>query len=135
MRQKAIFFRCSKQKLVWHVNVQTTIFAHREKTFALTRNAPDFCKTMFLKTFTTVFLTVFLAEIGDKTQLATMLFAADNKVNNLHVFLGSAAALVVAAAIGVFAGTLVGRYVPVKYLHYAAGTGFIAIGIWTLVRS
>lgn len=90
---------------------------------------------MFLKTFTTVFLTVFLAEIGDKTQLATMLFAADDKVNNLHVFLGSAAALVVAAAIGVFAGAVIGRYVPVQYLHYAAGVGFIAIGIWTLVRS
>lgn len=135
MRQKVIFFRCSKQKLIWRVKVRITVIAHREKTFALTRNALHSCKTMFLKTFTTVFLTVFLAEIGDKTQLATMLFAADDKVNNLHVFLGSAAALVVAAAIGVFAGTVIGRYVPVQYLHYAAGIGFIGIGIWTLVRT
>ena len=90
---------------------------------------------MFWKTFSTVFVTVFLAEIGDKTQLATMLFAADEKANNLHVFLGSAAALVVAAAIGVFAGAVIGKYVPAKYLHYAAGAGFIGIGIWTLVKA
>ncbi len=90
---------------------------------------------MFWKTFSTVFVTVFLAEIGDKTQLATMLFAADKEVNNMHVFLGSAAALVVAAAIGVFAGALVGKYVSTKYLNYAAGVGFVFIGIWTIVKA
>lgn len=90
---------------------------------------------MFWKTFSTVFITVFLAEIGDKTQLATMLFAADNKVNNLHVFLGSATALVVAAAIGVFAGAIVGKYIPPKYLTYVVGMGFIGIGIWTIARA
>lgn len=90
---------------------------------------------MFWKTFSTVFVTVFLAEIGDKTQLATMLFAADEKVSNLHVFLGSAAALVVAAAIGVFAGAAAGKYIPAQYLNYGAGAGFIAIGIWTIVKA
>lgn len=90
---------------------------------------------MFWKTFATVFTTVFLAEIGDKTQLATMLFAADSKTNLMHVFLGSAAALVVASAIGVFAGALVGKYVPAQILHYAAGAGFIVIGIWTIVKA
>lgn len=90
---------------------------------------------MFWTTFSAVFISVFLAEIGDKTQLATMLFAADEKVNNLHVFLGSAAALVVASAIGVFAGAVIGKYVPTNYLHYAAGLGFIAIGVWTLYKA
>lgn len=90
---------------------------------------------MFWKTFSTVFITVFLAEIGDKTQLATMLFAADEKVNNLHVFWGAAAALVVASAIGVFAGAIMGKYVPTRYLSYAAGIGFVGIGIWTIVKA
>lgn len=90
---------------------------------------------MFWATFTTVFTTIFLAEIGDKTQLATMLFAADGKTNLYHVFLGSAAALVLASAIGVFAGALVGKYVPAQVLHYAAGIGFVAIGIWTIIKA
>ncbi len=90
---------------------------------------------MFIKTFTSVFITVFLAEIGDKTQLATMLFAADSQVNNWHVFLASSCALVVAAGIGVFAGALLGKYVSEHTLRYVAGAGFIAIGIWTIVRT
>jgi putative Ca2+/H+ antiporter (TMEM165/GDT1 family) len=90
---------------------------------------------MFLKTFSSVFITVFLAEIGDKTQLATMLFAADKHVNNWHVFLASSCALVVAAAIGVFAGALLGKYISENTLRYAAGAGFIAIGLWTIIRT
>ena len=90
---------------------------------------------MFWKTFSTVFFTVLIAEIGDKTQLATMLFATDRDVNKFHIFLGSAIALVLAAGIGVFAGALIGKYVPERYLHYAAGTGFIVIGIWTLLKA
>lgn len=90
---------------------------------------------MFWPTFSAVFISVFLAEIGDKTQLATMLFAADARVNNLHVFLGSASALVVASAMGVFAGAVIGKYVPTNYLHYAAGVGFIGIGVWTLYKA
>ncbi|MFO1524969.1 MAG: TMEM165/GDT1 family protein [Turneriella sp.] len=90
---------------------------------------------MFWKTFSLVFTTVFLAEIGDKTQLATMLFAADQRANMLHVFLGSAAALIVAAAIGVFAGAVVGKYVPTRVLHYVAGAGFVIIGVWTIAKA
>ncbi|GAB4432911.1 MAG: hypothetical protein OHK0011_15830 [Turneriella sp.] len=90
---------------------------------------------MFSKTWITVFTTIFLAEIGDKTQLATMLFAADKEVNLLHIFAGSAAALVVASALGVFAGAFLGAYVPTKVLHYAAGAGFVLIGIWTIYRA
>lgn len=87
---------------------------------------------MFWQTFLTVFTTVLLAEIGDKTQLATMLFAANQQVNPVHIFAGSAAALVVASALGVFAGALLGKHVPTKILHYAAGLGFVLIGIWTI---
>lgn len=85
--------------------------------------------------FLTVFTTVFVAELGDKTQLATLLFAAKSPGSLLAVFLGAAAALVLASAIGVLAGGLVASFVNPKYLTYAAGVGFIVIGIWTLVQA
>ena len=56
---------------------------------------------MDLKTLSTVFTSVFIAELGDKTQLATMLFASDKDTSKLTVFLGAAAALVVTSALGV----------------------------------
>ena len=89
---------------------------------------------MDLKIFFTVFTTVFLAEIGYKTQLATLLFAADKEVNKLTVFLGASLALTLAAGIGVLAGGVMANYVSEKFLHYVAGAGFIGVGIWTLVK-
>lgn len=90
---------------------------------------------MDLKIFITVFITIFIAEIGDKTQLATLLFAADKQVSKLTVFAGASLALIVAAGIGVLAGGLISNYVSEKFLNYLAGTGFIAIGIWTIIRA
>ena len=77
------------------------------------------------KIFLTVFVAVFIAELGDKTQLATMLFAADKEVSKYTVFFAASAALVVASAIGVLAGSLLSEYINVKYLQYIAGVGFI----------
>jgi putative Ca2+/H+ antiporter (TMEM165/GDT1 family) len=85
-----------------------------------------------LKAFFSVFVTVFLAEIGDKTQLATMLFAAEAKTSKWVVFAGSAIALVLAAAIGVLVGAQIERFVSPRTLKIVAGSGFIAIGIWTI---
>lgn len=90
---------------------------------------------MDLKIFLTVFITIFIAEIGDKTQLATLLFAADKEVNKLTVFAGASLALIVAAGIGVLAGGIISHYVSEKYLHYIAGLGFIGIGLWTIFRA
>jgi len=87
------------------------------------------------KVLSTVFASVFIAELGDKTQLATMLFASDKDTNKLTVFLGAAAALVVTSALGVIAGSLLSEYISEKVLRYLAGVGFIAIGIWTLMKS
>jgi putative Ca2+/H+ antiporter (TMEM165/GDT1 family) len=87
------------------------------------------------KILSTVFVSVFIAELGDKTQLATMLFASDKGVSRLTVFAGAALALVLSSAIGVAAGALLSQYVSPKQLQYAAGVGFIAIGIWTLVKA
>jgi putative Ca2+/H+ antiporter (TMEM165/GDT1 family) len=90
---------------------------------------------MEYKVLWTVFTVVLLAELGDKTQLATMLFAADKGVSKLTVFFGASLALVVASGIGVLAGALVSQYIGERLLHYIAGIGFIAIGIWTLLKA
>lgn len=90
---------------------------------------------MDLKILTTVFTSVFIAELGDKTQLATMLFAADKDTSKLTVFVGAALALVLTSAIGVAAGSIVSQYVSEKTLHYVAGVGFIGIGLWTLIKA
>jgi putative Ca2+/H+ antiporter (TMEM165/GDT1 family) len=90
---------------------------------------------MDFKVFSTVFISVFIAELGDKTQLATMLFASDKDTSKLTIFVGAALALVVTSAIGVVAGSAISQYVSEKTLHYLAGIGFIAIGVWTLVKA
>jgi putative Ca2+/H+ antiporter (TMEM165/GDT1 family) len=87
------------------------------------------------KTFLTTFAAVFIAELGDKTQLATMLFASDKEANKYLVFFAASAALVVASAIGVLAGSLFSEYINEKYLHYLAGVGFIVIGTVTLYNA
>jgi len=87
------------------------------------------------KILSTVFTSVFIAELGDKTQLATMLFASHKDASKLTVFAGAALALVVTSAIGVAAGSAMSHYVSERTLHYVAGIGFIAIGIWTLIKA
>lgn len=84
------------------------------------------------KILATVFASVFVAEMADKTQLVTMLFATDKAVSKWVVFLGSASALVLTSAIGVLAGTLLSQMINVKTMSIVAGAGFILIGAWTL---
>jgi len=86
------------------------------------------------KLFATVFGTVFVAELGDKTQLATLLFSADRPASRWTVFAASAGALVLCAALGVLVGGFVGRHVSPRVLRWVAGVGFIAIGAWTIAR-
>ena len=90
---------------------------------------------MEYKVLITVFSAVFIAELGDKTQLATMLFAADKEVSKWTVFFGASLALIVASGIGVLAGSAISQYVSAKQLAYVAGIGFIAIGVWTLAKA
>ena len=84
------------------------------------------------KLFATVFAAIFIAEMADKTQLVTLLFAADKEVSKWTVFLGSACALVLASAIGVLAGTLLSQVISARMLSLIAGAGFIVIGVFTL---
>ena len=84
------------------------------------------------KIFLTIFAAVFIAELGDKTQIATMLFATDKEVSKYTVFFAASAALIVASALGVLAGSLLSEYINPRFLHYIAGIGFIGIGVLTL---
>ena len=83
----------------------------------------------------TVFGTVFLAELGDKTQLATLLFASRPGSSLATVFVAASFALMTTTAIGVLAGAALSNVVNPKHLSYVAGIGFIAIGAWTLWRA
>ena len=87
------------------------------------------------KVLLTVFGSVFVAELGDKTQLATMLFASDRQISKLTVFAGASLALIATSAIGVLAGGVISQYISEKHLQYVAGIGFIGIGIWTLLKA
>ncbi|MEE9418220.1 MAG: TMEM165/GDT1 family protein [Desulfatiglandaceae bacterium] len=89
---------------------------------------------MDLKVLITTFGMIFLAELGDKTQLATFLFAADNK-SRVAVFLGSAGALVLTSLLAVLFGSVVGRVVPPMYIKIGAGAMFILLGLWMLLFS
>jgi len=88
---------------------------------------------MDLKLFATVFATIFLAELGDKSQLATLLYASDAAHPKMTVFAASAAALVLTSALGVLAGSVLAQYVSPKVVRWIAGCGFIAVGAWVLL--
>jgi putative Ca2+/H+ antiporter (TMEM165/GDT1 family) len=90
---------------------------------------------MDMKILLTVFTAVFVAELGDKTQLATLLFAADKQVSKLTVFVGASLALILASGLGVLAGGWIAQHISERYLHYLAGMGFIGIGAWTLFKA
>ena len=82
----------------------------------------------------TIFAVVFLAELGDKTQLATLLFASDRDQNPVLVFLAAASALVLSTAIAVLVGSQGARYLEAVPLKLIAGIGFVVLGGWTLVE-
>jgi putative Ca2+/H+ antiporter (TMEM165/GDT1 family) len=79
-----------------------------------------------------VFATVFLAELGDKTQLATLLFASEEKQSPWLVFVAAAGALVASTAIAVLIGTAAQRFIQGVPLKLIAGVAFLAIGAWTI---
>jgi putative Ca2+/H+ antiporter (TMEM165/GDT1 family) len=80
-----------------------------------------------------VFVSIFIAELGDKTQLATLLFASDPTVSRMGVFLAAAAALVASSLLAVLVGAALGTAIPPTVLRPLAGVAFIAIGAWMLL--
>jgi putative Ca2+/H+ antiporter (TMEM165/GDT1 family) len=81
-----------------------------------------------------MFVAIFLAEFGDKTQLATLLFASERKLPPLAVFAASGGALLLSTAIATFLGTVAARYLTGVPVRLIAGLGFILIGAWTVAQ-
>ena len=86
---------------------------------------------MDLRVLITTFGIIFLAEMGDKTQLAAMTMAADTK-KPWAVFLGASLALAAVSGLGVLVGSVIGNYVPLEWVKRAAAVAFIVIGILML---
>ncbi|WP_416877457.1 TMEM165/GDT1 family protein [Litorimonas sp.] len=86
-----------------------------------------------MSAFLTVFLTVFLAEVGDKTQLATVLFSSDGTSNRWVVFSAASIALMASSAIAVLLGAAAEKYLAVLPLNLLAGIGFVLIGLFMII--
>ncbi|MDL1957113.1 MAG: TMEM165/GDT1 family protein [Candidatus Desulfofervidus auxilii] len=80
-----------------------------------------------------VFVTIFLAELGDKTQLATLLYASKTQ-SGLSVFIGASLALIFTSFLGAFLGEWISKYIPQNWINIIAGIVFIIIGIFILIR-
>ena len=89
---------------------------------------------MHLSLLISTFLTVFLAELGDKTQLATVALSGTSD-RPLAVFVGSSSALVLASLLGAMAGGSIANLIPTEWLQLAAAVGFLIIGSQLLRRS
>lgn len=84
------------------------------------------------KIFGAAFATLFLAELGDKTQLAVITMTADTG-SKVSVFLGAAAALVVVTLLGVVFGGVLSQFIPNEWLQRIVAVAFIAIGTLMLI--
>ena len=80
----------------------------------------------------TTFGIIFLAEMGDKTQLVAMTMAAEKK-RPWEVFLGASLALAVVSAVGIIVGTALGQYLPIEWIKRVAGAAFVVIGLLILI--
>ena len=87
---------------------------------------------MDLRVFLTTLGIIFLAEMGDKTQLAAMTMAAQTK-KPWAVFLGASIALAAVSALGVLVGGVIGNYVPLEWVKRVAAVAFIVIGVLMLM--
>ena len=88
-----------------------------------------------MKMMVVIFVSVLLAELGDKTQLATLLYATDRNAHPLSVFVAASAALIFATLLAVVMGSTVAKLLSPQTLRFAAGIAFVAVGIWTLATA
>ena len=84
------------------------------------------------KIFGTAFLTLFLAELGDKTQLAVITMAAREGSSKLAVFAGASLALVLVTLLAIAFGSVLTQFVPVEWLQRIVAVAFILIGVLML---
>lgn len=86
------------------------------------------------KAFLTTFVSIFLAELGDKTQIATFSFAAG--FNSFWgVFLGSSLALILTSLLAALLGSSIAHIVPVRWVHFTSGAIFVVLGAFLMVRN
>ena len=90
---------------------------------------------MNFKMLSTVFVSIFLAELGDKTQIATLMLASQEGLSKIAVFIGASCALVLACLLAVVIGSQLSRFVSPQLLKIVAGIGFVVIGVWILVTA
>jgi putative Ca2+/H+ antiporter (TMEM165/GDT1 family) len=86
---------------------------------------------MDFRVLLTTFGIIFLAEMGDKTQLAAMTMSAQTK-KPWAVFIGASLALAAVSALGVIVGGVLGEYLPLEWVKRIAAVAFIIIGILML---
>ena len=87
-----------------------------------------------MKELLAVLAMIFLAELGNKTQLATMAFATNKLANPMLVFVGASFALIAASGISVLIGHTASHYLAALPIRLVAGLGFIAIGVWSILE-
>lgn len=85
------------------------------------------------KIIISTFILVFLAELGDKTQLTTMMLSAESS-SRIAVLIGSSLALVCSSVLGVLIGSLINKYIPADFINTAASIAFIIVGILMLFK-
>ena len=85
-----------------------------------------------MKAYLTIFLVTFLAEMGDKTQISTLLFSTNNETSRWAVLTAASSALVLATFLAVIVGSELDRFISVKTIQTVSGIGFILIGVYTL---
>lgn len=83
--------------------------------------------------FSATFITIFIAEIGDKTQFAALAAASETK-STYSVLFATILALSLAGTLGVIFGSLLGKYIDPIKMKYASGSAFILMGVWILVK-
>jgi Ca2+/H+ antiporter, TMEM165/GDT1 family len=89
---------------------------------------------MDFKLMVSTFVTLFISEMGDKTQLAVITLAAGTK-KPLSVAIGGALGLIAVTLIGAYAGGFVTRFVPEEYLKKGAAVLFVGMGVWTWLKA
>ena len=88
-----------------------------------------------MKAYLTVFFITFLAEMGDKTQISTLLFSSNKEINRWGVLVAASCALTMATVLAVIVGSELDRFVSARTIKVVSGIGFIVIGIWTLLTT
>ena len=82
-----------------------------------------------------IFLITFLAEMGDKTQISTLLFSSNKEINRWGILAAASCALTLATFFAVIIGSELDRFVSARTIKLISGIGFIGIGIWTLLTA